>query len=461
MNIDVYEAAVLSLTLRADYAAQVFSKIQPEDFSAELQPYAIIAYQLLQENRAVDVLTVAERMEAEGVENPGELLARIVEESGKPSIENLDDYCGILSNRGLKRGLYAAILEARQILDDEPDPLAAQEQILSRLEAIQGRKDDDHLWDMTRASREFLEEMQRRNDAGGELIGLSTGFHHLDERIGGLRPGDLVIVAGRPSMGKTTIAMNIVEHNAVRAGVDCVVFSMEMGASQIVEKMTASLGGIGLGSLRRGTLTEEEWTKFTAASRLVQSARLHIDDRGGLSLAQMRARCHEIKRKTGSLGLIMVDYLQLMNGKAENRTQEITKITGGLKALGKEFKCPVIALSQLNRGVESRTDKRPLMSDLRESGSIEQDADIIIFPFRQGYYDNPDNPDPLTEVIFGKIRMGERGSDGLEFQGHFSRFKSLDGRVDFASIRAAKESAERDAQQGSKRKRKSAMGVLQ
>jgi replicative DNA helicase len=225
--------------------------------------------------------------------------------------------------------------------------------------------------------------------------------------------------------------------------------------------MTASLGGIGLGSLRRGTLTEEEWTKFTAASRLVQSARLHIDDRGGLSLAQMRARCHEIKRKTGSLGLIMVDYLQLMNGKAENRTQEITKITGGLKALGKEFKCPVIALSQLNRGVESRTDKRPLMSDLRESGSIEQDADIIIFPYRQGYYDNPDNPDPLTEVIFGKIRMGERGSDGLEFQGHFSRFKALDGRVDFASIRAAKENAERDAQQGSQRKRKSAMGILQ
>lgn len=457
-DFDVYESAVLSLTLRADYAAQVFDKIKPEDFSGGLRAYALTAYQLLQENKAVDLLTVAERMEAEGVVNAGEMLAQIVEQSGKPSIENLAAYCDILSNRGLKRNLYAATLLARQILDTESDPQAAHQQILSEFESVQAKKADDSLWDMERASREFLEEMQRRNDAGGALIGLSTGYPHLDDRINGLREGDLVVVAGRPSMGKTTFALNIVEHNVVREKVNAIVFSMEMGAAQLTEKMTASLGGINLTSLRRGTLTEEEWAKFTPASLMIKNATLHIDDRGGLSVAQMRARAHEIKRKVGSVGLIMADYLQLMTaGKTENRTQEITKITGGLKALAKEFKCPVIALSQLNRSVEQRADKRPLMSDLRESGSIEQDADIIIFPFREGYYDNPDNPDPLTEIIFGKIRMGERGSDGLEFQGQFSRFKALDHRIDFGARRAAKEAQERD--QSRPRKNKGSMDL--
>lgn len=444
MSYDVYESAVLSLTLRADYAAQVFDRIQPSDFSSQLQPFAQIAFELLQEDKAVDLLTVADRMEAQGVEHAGEMLAQIVEQSGKPSIENLPAYCDILSNRGLKRNLYTASLAARQILSDESDPQAAHEKILAEFESVQTKKADDSLWDMTRASREFISEMQRRNDAGGELIGLSTGFPKLDDRINGLRGGDLVIVAGRPSMGKSTFAVNVVEQSAVRDNVSTLVFSLEMSAPQLLEKMTASLGGIDLNALRRGTLNDEQWSKFTAASQLIRGANLHIDDRGGLSVAQMRARAHEIKRKTGSLGLIMVDYLQLMQAKAENRTNEITKISGGLKALAKEFKCPVIALSQLSRAVEARNDKRPMMSDLRESGAIEQDADIIIFPYRQGYYDNPDDPDPLTEIIFGKIRMGERGSECLEFQGHYSRFINMDHRVDFAAIRARAEQEERD-----------------
>lgn len=452
-DFDVYECAVLSLTLRADYAAQVFDKIKPEDFSIDLQPYAVTAHELLQENRAVDVLTVAERMESQGVVNPGEMLAQIVDQSGKPSIENLSAYCDILSNRGLKRSLYAATLTARQILDTEADPLAAHQQILGVMESVQPKRADDSLWDMARASREYLEIMQRRNDAGGELIGLSTGYQDLDDRINGLQEGDLVVVAGRPSMGKTTFALNIVEHNVAREKVNGLIFSMEMGAHQLIEKMTASLGGINLTSLRRGTLTAEEWAKFTAATLMIKNATLHIDDRGGLSVPQMRARAHEIRRRVGKIGLIMVDYLQLMTaGKAENRTQEITKITGGLKTLAKEFKCPVIALSQLSRAVEQRADKRPMMSDLRESGSIEQDADIIIFPFREGYYENPDNPDPLTEIILGKIRMGARGSVGLEFQGHYSRFKALDHQVDFSARRAAKEAAIREESRPRSRK---------
>jgi replicative DNA helicase len=455
-NFDVYECAVLSLCVRADYAAQVFSQIKPGDFSTDLREYAQAAFDLLQENRAVDVVTVAERMESNGAHNAMEFVSGVVEQSGRPVIDNLNDYCAILGNRGLRRNLYTAAFSAKSIIEEERDATTAQQKILAEFEAIKGQQQDESLWDMSRASREFLNEMQRRNDAGGELIGLSTGWDQLDDRLNGMRPGDLIIVAGRPSMGKTTFAMNIVEYNATRDKIPSLVFSMEMSAPQVIEKMTASLGEINLNSLRRGCLTEGEWKKFSAASQMIKNAKLHIDDRGGLTVAQMRARAHEVKRREGSLGLIMVDYLQLMSaGKAENRTQEITKITGGLKALGKEFQCPVIALSQLSRAVESRNDKRPMMSDLRESGSIEQDADVILFPFREGYYVNPDDPDSMTEIIFGKVRMGERGSEGLEFQGKFSRFKALDSRVDFAAIRAAKEAAEKQEWQDQQRNKKS------
>lgn len=447
-NFDVYEAAVLSLCMRADYAAQVFGKISPDDFSSDLREYAQAAYDLLQDNKSVDVVTVAERMESNGAENAMEFVSGIVEQSGRPSIENLDDYCAILSNRGLRRTLYTITLNAKHLIEEETDATAAHQKILGEFEAVRTAKADETLWDMKRASIEFLKEMQRRNDAGGELIGLSTGFKHLDERINGMREGDLIIVAGRPSMGKSTFALNIVEHNAARDHVPSLIFSMEMSAPQLMEKMASSLGEISLTSMRKGMLTEGEWSKFSAANHLIQNAPLFIDDRGGLTIAQMRARAHEVKRRTGGLGLIMVDYLQLMTAKGENRTNEITKISGGLKSMAKEFGCPVIALSQLNRGVESRADKRPMMSDLRESGSIEQDADIIIFPFREGYYDNPDNPDSLTEIIFGKIRMGERGSEALDFEGQYSRFVSRDHQIDFAARRAAKEAAEKaDRQQ--------------
>lgn len=460
IDFDPYEAAVLSLTVRADYAAQVFDRIKPEDFGPALRDYAQAAFDLLQDNRSVDVVTVAERLESEGVPNALEIMSSIVEQSGRPSINNLDEYCNILSSRGLKRSLYEASLTARQILVDEPDANAAHQQILAEFENIQTKRADDTLWDMKRASKAFLEEMQRRNEAGGQLIGLSTGWEHLDDRIGGLRAGDLVIVAGRPSMGKSTFALNIVRHNAAVEKVPSLIFSMEMSAEQLVEKLTADIGKINLKSLRRGLLSEEEWARFTPASLTIQNAPLFIDDRGGLSIPQMRARAHEIKRKTGHLGLIMVDYLQLMTAKAENRTNEITKISGGLKALGKEFKCPVIALSQLNRSVEMRADKRPMMSDLRESGAIEQDADIIIFPFREGYYENPDDPDPLTEIIFGKMRMGERGSEGLEFEGQHSRFIALNHRIDFAARRMAVAMAEkRERQEQSRNKKRGGMDL--
>lgn len=438
---DMYEAPVLALLIRSDYAAQVFSRVTPNDFGQQLRPFVQAAYDLFQEGKEVDGVTVAERMEAEGFDKPLALILDVHDQMSFASIERLDDYCEILTSRGHSRALQMAHIDADRVLDEERDPAIAHQRILEIYERVnQRQREDSSLWDMQRASREFLEEMERRVDAGGELIGLSTGWNALDGRLNGMRPGDFIVVAGRPGMGKSTFALNIVRHNAVVDSVPTLVFSLEMTAPQLIEKMTADIGPVNLTELRRGTLSEGAWANFSAASQRIQKAPLFIDDRAGLSVAQMKARAIEIKRRCGSLGLIMVDYIQLMNAKGNSRNDQITDITKGLKEMAKELGCPLIGLSQLSRAVESRQDKRPNNSDLRESGSIEQDADIIIFPYRDSYYDrDAEHPDPTCEIIFSKIRMGEPGSEGLEWQGHYSRFMALEHRPDFELIRKQKQ----------------------
>lgn len=431
---DYIEASLLDLALRSDYAAEVFDTVKPEHFSSDMQPAIASAYALFMEGKPLDLLTVAEHMEAQGVERALDLITRIVEASGQASIANLAYYAKIVASRGLRRQLEYALLECRSLLNDET-PEAAHQKIIQRFADLD-QSDDDSLWDMKTAAKAFLEEMQRRCDANGELIGLSTGFSHLDNRIGGMRPGDSVIIAGRPGMGKSTLALNIVEHNALRQKIPTLIFSLEMSAPQVIEKITSSYGAVDLGGMRRGVLKGEEWSRFSAAAQAVQNAPLRIDDRGGLSVAQVRARCFEVKRRHG-LELVVIDYMGLMTATGSNLNEQITKISKGIKQLAKDLKCPVISLSQLNRGVEQRVDKRPGMADLRESGAIEQDADVIIFPYREGYYDKDStSPDPTVEVIFGKIRMGEPGSEGLEWQGRYSRFVSMEARPDFQLIRA-------------------------
>ena len=458
-DYDFYDSAVLALTLRSDYAAQVFGKISPEDFGQQLRPYATAAYELFQEGKSIDAVTVAERMEANGFNAPLAMLLEIHEQKSYVSIESLNDYCQILASRGHARALQLAHIDADRVLDEERDPAVAHQRILEIYEAVNQRKrQDTSLWDMQRASRQFLEEMERRVDAGGELIGLSTGWKALDNRINGMREGDFIVVAGRPGMGKSTFALNVVRHNAVTEHVPTLVFSLEMTAPQLIEKLTADIGPVNLTELRRGTLSEGAWSNFSAASQLIQKAPLFIDDRAGLSVAQMKARAIEIKRRCGSLGLIMVDYIQLMNAKGNSRNDQITEITKGLKEMAKELGCPLIGLSQLSRAVESRQDKRPNNSDLRESGSIEQDADIIIFPYRDSYYDrDAEHPDPTCEIIFSKIRMGEPGSEGLEWQGHYSRFMALEHRPDFELMRKQKEQDQAPAWQPGRGRRAAGM----
>jgi replicative DNA helicase len=260
----------------------------------------------------------------------------------------------------------------------------------------------------------------------GDITGIPTGFGDMDEKTAGLQRGDLIIVAGRPSMGKTTLAMNIAENAAIAHKVPTAIFSMEMSAEQLSFRMIGSIGRVNQSHLRTGKLTDEDWSRIDSAVSIMSEAPLYIDDSPALSPTEVRARARRLKREHG-LGLIVIDYLQLMQvaGTKENRATEISEISRSLKALAKELAVPVVALSQLNRSVEQRTDKKPVMSDLRESGAIEQDADLIVFIYREEVYE-PDTPRRgIADIIIGKQRNGPIGEFRLTFLGEFTKFENL------------------------------------
>jgi replicative DNA helicase len=257
--------------------------------------------------------------------------------------------------------------------------------------------------------------------------GLPTGFIDFDAKTGGLRGGDLLIIAGRPSMGKSTLAINMAEHAALKEGIraSVAIFSLEMPAEQILTRMLSSVGSVHLGNIRSGKLSEDDWPRITGATKQLQDAKIFIDDTPALTPTELRARSRRIKREHG-LDLIVVDYLQLMTvpGTKENRATEISEISRGLKALAKELSCPVIALSQLNRGVEQRENKKPVMSDLRESGAIEQDADMILLIYRDEVYNKETPKKGVADIDLAKHRNGETGEIRLTFRGANSRFEN-------------------------------------
>jgi replicative DNA helicase len=273
-----------------------------------------------------------------------------------------------------------------------------------------------------------VDRVEKLFSTKGAITGLATGFAELDEKTAGLQNSDLIIVAGRPSMGKTALAMNIVEHAVMQGeGATTLVFSMEMPADQLVMRMLSSLGRIDQTRMRTGNLKDEDWSRFTGAVAQLKDKSLFIDDTPALTPNDIRTRARRVAREAKGLGLIVVDYLQLMRGsrQAENRTNEISEISRSLKAVAKELRCPLIAVSQLNRALENRTDRRPVMSDLRESGAIEQDADVILFIYRDEVY-NDDSPDKgVAEIIIGKQRNGPIGKFRLSFLGHLTKFEDL------------------------------------
>lgn len=313
--------------------------------------------------------------------------------------------------------------EARQLLDEAESKVFQIAQ-----EGARGAAGFQEIQPLLTQVVERIDELYHR-ESTSDVTGVPTGFTDLDKMTSGMQGGDLIIVAGRPSMGKTSFSMNIGEHVAIEEGLPVAVFSMEMGAVQLAMRMLGSVGLLDQHRMRTGKLIAEDWPRVTHAVQLMQDAQVYIDESPALSPMEVRARARRLARQCGQLGLIIIDYLQLMsgNGSGENRATEVSEISRSLKGLAKELNCPLIALSQLNRSLEQRPNKRPVMSDLRESGAIEQDADVILFIYRDEVY-NPDSPDKGTaEIIIGKQRNGPIGTVRLTFQGSSTRFLNFSG----------------------------------
>ncbi|MEY2659242.1 MAG: Replicative helicase [Pseudomonadota bacterium] len=388
---------------------------------------------LVNSSRPADVITVYEHLQSMGrAQEVGGLgylnsLAQYV-----PSATNIRRYAEIVRERSILRKLVSASDEiATTAFNTQGRPVAqildeAEQKIFSIGE--EGSRMKQGFQSMDSLVVELLDRVEEMSQNPNDITGVPTGFYDFDRMTSGLQPGDLIVLAARPSMGKTALAINIAEHVALNEGLPVAVFSMEMGASQLAIRIVGSIGRIDQSRLRTGKLNPDEWPRLTESIEKLRMVSLHIDETPGLTPSELRANARRLARQCGKLGLIVVDYLQLMSGSSsdgENRATEIGEISRGLKMLAKELQCPVIALSQLNRSVEQRTDKRPMMSDLRESGAIEQDADVIMFIYRDDYY-NKDSKEPgVAEVIIGKQRNGPTGTVKLAFLKPITKFESL------------------------------------
>jgi replicative DNA helicase len=389
---------------------------------------------LIERSQPADVVTVFEALQSAGkAQEVGGLayLNALAQET--PSAANIRRYAEIVRDRGILRKLISTSdeisttalnpqgKETRQILDEAESRIFQISE-----EGSRGASGFQPLQDLLGKVVERVDQLYSQANQS-EITGVPTGFADLDRMTSGLQPGDLVIVAGRPSMGKTSIALNMGEHVAIDQGLPVAVFSMEMGATQLAMRMVCSVGRLDQQRLRTGRLLDDDWPRLTSAIQKMQEAQLYIDETPALNSLELRSRSRRLSRQCGQLGLIIVDYLQLMGAVStvENRATEISEISRGLKALAKELQCPVIALSQLNRSLEQRPNKRPVMSDLRESGAIEQDADVILFIYRDEVY-NPDSADKGTaEVIIGKQRNGPIGTVRLTFVGQYTKFENF------------------------------------
>lgn len=380
----------------------------------------------------LDVITLAESLQKHGLlEASGGLMYLADLAKSTPSAANIRSYASIVHDRATLRRI---INTATSIQDaafnpegrDASEVLDSAERLVMQI-AEQGPKTGGPIG-VNDLLKDALGKIDELFNSKGSITGLSTGYKDLDAKTSGLQPSDLIIVAGRPSMGKTSFAMNLVE-NAVLlgAGKPILVFSMEMPAGSLMMRMLSSVGKIDQTRVRNGQLEDEDWTKLSSAMQQLKDKPLLIDDTPALTPTEVRSRARRVAREHGGLGMIMIDYLQLMQvaGSGEGRTAEISEISRSLKSIAKEFECPVVALSQLNRSLEQRPNKRPVMSDLRESGAIEQDADVIMFIYRDEVY-NEESPDKGTaEIIIGKQRNGPIGTSRLAFIGQFTRFENL------------------------------------
>jgi replicative DNA helicase len=434
-SVEAEQSVLGGLLLDNSAWDRIGDRINTEDFYRH--DHRLIFQQiarLIDQNRPADTVTVFEGLQGTGQAGDCGGLAYLNSlAQNTPSAANIRRYAEIVHERAILRRLVA-VGEEIAVSALEPHGRDAK-QILDEAEgkvfriAEQGARDRAGFVRLEPLLTRVVERIQElfERAGGSDVTGVPTGFTDLDSKTSGLQAGDLIVIAGRPSMGKTALALNIGEHVAIDLGMPVAVFSMEMGAAQLALRMLGSVGRIDQQRLRTGRLTDEDWPRLSEAIERMHAAPLYIDETPAMNALELRARARRLAREYKQLGLVVVDYLQLMSATAagENRATEISEISRSLKALAKELKVPVIALSQLNRTVETRTDKRPVMSDLRESGAIEQDADVILFIYRDEVY-NPETSDRgVAEIIIGKQRNGPIGRVNLRFGGEFTRFDNL------------------------------------
>ncbi len=431
-SIEAEQSVLGGLMLDNEALIHVNERIKADDFYRRDHAAIFGAIETLaNDNKPYDVVTLAEWLDSRGQLNEVGGIAYLGQlAENTPSAANISAYADIVRQRSILRELISAgtqITESAFRTEGRtPDELLdlAESLVFEIAEReSRGRRGFRPIKELLVEALDRIDLLFQRDNP---ITGVATGFYELDTMTSGLQKSDLVIVAGRPSMGKTAFALNIAQHAAIKEQLPVAVFSMEMPAEQLAMRMMSSLGRIDQHKVRTGRLSDDDWPRLTHSVGILSDVKMFIDDTPALTPGDLRARCRRLAREHG-LGLIVIDYLQLMqvNGTKENRATEISEISRSLKALAKELSCPVMALSQLNRSLEQRQDKRPVMSDLRESGAIEQDADLIMFIYRDEVYDEDSADKGIAEIIIGKQRNGPIGIRKLRFFGQYTSFENL------------------------------------
>ncbi len=438
-NIEAEQAVLGAIFLEPSSLTVTSEVLIPEDFyrSSHQQIFNVML-KLNDEGKAVDLITVTEELaatknleEVGGVSYLSELAGSV------PTAANIEYYARIVEEKSLLRRLIRTATNIAQegySREDEVEELLGEaEKTIMEVAQRKNSGSFQNIKDVLVATYDNIEILTTRK---GDVTGIPTGFAELDRMTAGFQRNDLIIVGARPSVGKTAFALNIAQNVATKTEENVAIFSLEMGAEQLVMRMLCAEGNINAQNLRTGSLTDEDWRKLTMAMGSLSNAGIYIDDTPGVRIGEIRSKCRRLKQEHG-LGMILIDYLQLIQGdgrSGDNRQQEVSEISRSLKALARELKVPVIALSQLSRGVEQRQDKRPMMSDIRESGSIEQDADIVAFLYRDDYYDKESENKNIIEIIIAKQRNGPVGTVSLAFVKEYNKFVNLERRFDDDSM---------------------------
>ncbi|MED4405687.1 replicative DNA helicase [Heyndrickxia coagulans] len=440
-NIEAEQAVLGAIFLEPSAFITASEILTADDFYRNAhQKIFQVFVKLNDAGKAVDLVTVAEELSAtRQLEDAGGLSYLSELAASVPTAANIAYYAGIVAEKALLRRLIRTATHIAQegyTREDDVDELLDEAE-RSIMEVAQRKNAGDfkHIKDVLVSTYDNIEMLHNRK---GDVTGIPTGFYELDRMTAGFQRNDLIIVAARPSVGKTAFALNIAQNVGTKTGENVAIFSLEMGAEQLVMRMLCAEGNIDAQRLRTGALTDEDWRKLTMAMGSLSNSGIYIDDTPGVRVTEIRSKCRRLKQEHG-LGMVVIDYLQLIQGSAhsrENRQQEVSEISRSLKALARELEVPVIALSQLSRSVEQRQDKRPMMSDIRESGSIEQDADIVAFLYREDYYEQDTENKNIIEIIIAKQRNGPVGTVQLAFVKEYNKFVNLERRFDDAPVPA-------------------------